>query len=188
MNQQLIKINENLGAVSDEHGNIKLIDKTTNTYSFQEILEIENEIEDNDIGLNNIEKEIKKTTDFILCHTSLNIGSLLFAFLMVIDLILNLNIHYIGFYLITIGLIELPAYSIFGSQTMKKRKLEEMQKMKIEISSNQEVLKKNLQIMQRKVQYHDYNSQNNLTYMTDFNNEQNHNNIQVLSLKRSKRY
>lgn len=184
MNQQLIKINENLGAVSDEHGNIKLIDKTTNTYSFQEILEIENEIEVNDIKLNNSEEEIQKISHRINTHKANN----MIVLMLTIYLLFNLNIASVIIYLIFLLCLEVPTHVIYGSLKKLQKQLAEVQKLKIETATNQEVLKKNLQIMQRKVQYHDYNSQNNLTYMTDFNNEQNHNNIQVLSLKRSKRY
>ena len=45
MNKDLIEINKNCCAVSDENGNIRLIEKESNEYDFQDILLKENQIE-----------------------------------------------------------------------------------------------------------------------------------------------
>lgn len=51
MNQNLIQINNNFGVVSDENGNISLIGKENCSYSFDEILLKDNELEDLNLKL-----------------------------------------------------------------------------------------------------------------------------------------
>lgn len=44
MNKNLLQINDNIGAVSDENGDIKVVSKESNDCDFEEILELENDL------------------------------------------------------------------------------------------------------------------------------------------------
>ena len=58
MNQNLIQINDNYGAVSDENGNISIISKDNQEYDLQDILTKENELEILKSRLNTEKKEL----------------------------------------------------------------------------------------------------------------------------------
>ena len=58
MNQNLIQINDNYGAVSDENGNVSIISKDNQEYYLQDILTKENELEILKSRLNTEKKEL----------------------------------------------------------------------------------------------------------------------------------
>lgn len=72
MNKDLIEINNNCGAVSDENGDIKIIKKDSEEKDFLEILTTENEIENIFLHIEKLKKEIsniehkKEKIDLIL--------------------------------------------------------------------------------------------------------------------------
>ena len=77
MNQNLVQVNSNYGAVSDKKGNISIISKESGDYDFESILKKENELEDLTFKLNNFKNKLSDnkrnmifgeiTTAFILC-------------------------------------------------------------------------------------------------------------------------
>ena len=58
MNQNLVQINDNYGAVSDENGSIKVISKENSDCELKDILIKENELEDLSSKLNTAKKEL----------------------------------------------------------------------------------------------------------------------------------
>ena len=58
MNQNLVQINDNYGAVSDENGNIKVISKENGDCELKDILIMENELENLSLKLNTAKKEL----------------------------------------------------------------------------------------------------------------------------------
>ena len=58
MNQNLVQINDNYGAVSDENGSIKVISKENSDCELKDILAKENELEDLSLKLNTAKKEL----------------------------------------------------------------------------------------------------------------------------------
>ena len=58
MNQNLVQINDNYGAVSDENGSIKVISKENSDCELKDILIRENELENLSLKLNTAKKEL----------------------------------------------------------------------------------------------------------------------------------
>lgn len=72
MNQNLVQINDNYGAVSDENGNIKVISKENSDCELKDILIRENELENLSLKLNTAKKELSSNKIDIILGEILN--------------------------------------------------------------------------------------------------------------------
>lgn len=111
MNQNLVEINNNCGIVSDENGNVSLIEKKNDTYNFEEILLKENQIENLKLKLEIFKENLERNKKNIIYGEIINIvllaleiGMAIFmsSALVLKDLILLMAATYIPFKLINI--------------------------------------------------------------------------------------
>ena len=111
MNQNLVEINNNCGIVSDENGNVSLIEKKNDTYNFEEILLKENQIENLKLKLEIFKENLERNKKNIIYGEIINIvllaleiGMAIFmsSALVLKDLILLMAATYLPFKLINI--------------------------------------------------------------------------------------
>ena len=154
MNQRLVQVNNNYGAVSDEKGNISIISKESGDYDFESILKKENELEDLTFKLNNFKNKLSDnkrnmifgeiTTAFILC------GELVLFFIFNPVISIETLIAVMSIFYLTTKSLNLGTYGTRIGRYMKKRKLTSTIE---EIETNIPKLEKELQSMKEKTKY-----------------------------------
>ena len=82
MNQNLVQINDNYGAVSDENGGIKVVSKKNNGCELKDILMKENELEYLNSKLNSVKEEL------VFNKTNATFGEIMNALIVVQEIVL----------------------------------------------------------------------------------------------------
>ena len=87
MNQKLVQINNNCGMVSDENGDINFIEKENDSYNFEEILLIENNLEE-------LKSKLEDCKNKLFLNKQKTIyGNLANIFLIIMEILLLIFLH-----------------------------------------------------------------------------------------------
>lgn len=120
MNQNLVKVNDNYGAVSDENGDISIISKENCEYELKDILIKENELEDLNLRLSTAKKILssdKQDTIFGEITANLALGMIIVLY------VLYHPTFPTGMFITTMSLLCVPKAYNLVSFYIKKRKL-----------------------------------------------------------------
>ncbi len=190
MNQELIKLNNNLGALSNENGKIDIVEKANDSYDFTDILNEENALEIINKDLSHNKDNLKEVNHKIITSEIYNlilytVEVLLFLFLhndfpLKLTLLINLltYIPYKGVILFT-----------YGTRLKKFKKRNKLKDKIQNLLDRKNKKEKELQEMQEKVQYKKYSSLQDMekTFSYDLTNDINYpekNYVKVLSLRK----
>lgn len=146
MNKDLIMIDKNCNAVSDENGNIRIIKKDSDKINFLEILSTENEIENIALDIEKLKKEIsilehkKEKIDLILMIPAVSVISM-FILKMLPPLILLYTII-VSYILLTPLYLEKSYYK--GKKKSILAKIELLNQKENELSTKLENIKRQI--------------------------------------------
>jgi hypothetical protein len=158
MNNGLAKLNDNYGIVSDEKGNIKVVNKKNNYYELQDILIKENEIEKLNKELEDAVNDLSTNKFKIISSEILNIvilGGEIYLFIIFNMSPVNTSLLLAClamFYISTKGLI----LSIFGTRIGRFKKRKKLINTIKELEETIPKLEKELENIKKKVEYSTY--------------------------------
>ena len=198
MNCNFVQINNHLGAVSDENGEIKIISKENNDNNFEDILRSENEIDNKKEELALKTNELKSREIKVVHMELLNLCVLIGEIIIYVSTHLKVDINILLFtmlfyYSLGKGLILIG----YGTRKSNYRKIKELKTTIEELKEKIPELKKQLEYLKQKVKYNEkFNTKNEsktnsyiaaFNYLSDYmeeNKNEEINNCRVLKIGR----
>ncbi len=173
MNQNLVEINNNCGIVSDENGNVSLIEKKNDTYNFEEILLKENQIENLKLKLEDYSKKLDQNKfdiiggeiiSTVLIATEIGLAIAFNSVLTLKELILLMTLSYLS----VKGLFSFMYGTRIGRYIKKKKLTSEIEKIESEIPELEKELANIKEKSKYKVECSTINESNEKTLANEF--------------------
>lgn len=172
MNQNLIQINDNYGAVSDENGNISIISKDNQEYDLQDILTKENELEILKSRLNTEKKELSTNKKNIIFGEIMNGliigGEIALYYFLHSTLPTSILLFLMSLvYTITKGLSLIEYGTRIGRITKRKKLKTSIESLEREIPESEKELCEMKQKTNYKINYQEHSESNTISQVNE---------------------